>query len=149
MHFKKNKLLLIGSLFCLLVFQGKAFVSDMKWEDDLWKTLFKVKYGNWRVQFAPEFPPEIKALDGKNVCIQGFLIPVEQKTKHSFFLLSAFPFDQCFYCGKAGPETVIEVTASRPLKHTEKPITITGKLRLNYDSPDHLFYLMSNAKLVE
>ncbi len=117
--------------------------------NDLWKILFKVKYGNWKVRFAPQFPPQVKALDGKTVKIQGFLIPLEQKTKHSFFLLSAFPFDQCFYCGKAGPETVIEVTAHKPIKHTEKPITITGKLRLNYDKPDHLFYIMDDVRLVK
>ena len=59
-----------------------------------------------------------KALENKVITIKGFLIPLQEQKKHSYFLLSAFPFDQCFYCGKAGPETVIEVTVKKAIKTT-------------------------------
>lgn len=118
-------------------------------ETDLWKTLFAVKYGNWQQNFNPQFTPAIKALDDKKITIKGFLIPLQEQKKHGYFLLSAFPFDQCFYCGKAGPETVIEVTVKKPAKTTDKMITITGTLQLNSQDPAHLFYIIADGELVE
>ncbi len=118
-------------------------------EPDWWLTLFKVKYGNWQVNFQPQYTPQIKALDGKKITIKGFLIPLQEQKKHSYFLLSAYPFDQCFYCGKAGPETVIEVTVKKPIKTTDKMIRIVGTLQLNYQNPEHLFYIIDDGELVE
>lgn len=136
------KILITSILLCLC---GAA--AQAQNENEVWEVLFGVKYGNWRETFQPRFTDKIKALDGKKISVRGFLIPMEEKTKHSFFLLSAFPFDACFYCGKAGPETVIEVKTKQPIAHTEKPITISGTLRLNHHDPDHLFYLMDDATL--
>jgi hypothetical protein len=121
--------------------------SGKQTDSDLWTTLFGVKYGDWKTIFKPTYNDKIKALNGQKITIKGFLIPLEQKAKHSFFLLSAFPFDACFYCGKAGPESVIEVTVKKPLKDTKTPITITGTLKLNFDNPDHLFYLINDGEL--
>ena len=124
-------------------------ISTGTQENDVWKVLFGVKYGDWRSVYKPQFNEQIKALDGKKITIRGFLIPLEEKPKHSFFLLSAYPFDACFYCGKAGPETVIEVTCKTPLKDTKTPITITGTLKLNYSSPEHLFYIIKDGEVVK
>ena len=83
------------------------------------------------------------------ITIKGFLIPLQEQKKHSYFLLSAFPFDQCFYCGKAGPETVIEVTVKKAIKTTDKIINIKGTLELNAQDPSHLFYIIADGELVE
>ncbi len=131
---------------CILGFSLFSFALPQT-DKDLWVTLFGVKYGDWKTVFKPTYTDKIKALNGQKITIKGFLIPLEQKVKHSFFLLSAFPFDACFYCGKAGPESVIEVTVKKPLKDTKTPITITGTLRLNFDNPDHLFYLINDGEL--
>lgn len=132
---------------CLLTLL--PFLAYTQSDNDLWATLFKVQYGDWKSVFKPTYNDKIQALNGKKITIKGFLIPLEQKPKHSFFLLSAFPFDACFYCGKAGPESVIEVTVKKPLKSTEKPITITGTLKLNFANPDHLFYIIEDGVLAE
>ncbi len=118
-------------------------------QPDHWKTLFAVKYGDWRTTFNPQFTPAIKALENKVITIKGFLIPLQEQKKHSYFLLSAFPFDQCFYCGKAGPETVIEVTVKKAIKTTDKIINIKGTLELNAQDPSHLFYIIADGELVE
>jgi hypothetical protein len=135
------------ALFCWLAAWAGA-PAQAQDENKIWETLFGVKYGNWRDQFQPRYPDKVKSLDGKRVRVRGFLIPMEEKPKHSFFLLSAFPMDACFYCGKAGPESVIEVTVKVPLKGTDKPIVVAGTLRLNYDDPEHLFYVMDDGELV-
>lgn len=143
---EKNKIkyLIIGGL--VMLFYSFAYAQDDK---DLWATLFKVQYGDWKSVFKPIYNDKIKALNGQKIIIKGYLIPLEQKSKHSFFLLSAFPFDACFYCGKAGPETVIEVNVKKALKPTEKPIMIQGTLKLNFTNPDHLFYLIDDGELVD
>ena len=138
---------IVLNLFLILIVLPLAARAQA--DKDLWATLFGVKYGDWKVTFKPVYNEKISALNGKRITIKGFLIPMEEKSKHSFFLLSAFPFDACFYCGKAGPESVIEVTVKKPLKSTNKPITITGTLQLNHTDPDHLFYLINDGELVE
>jgi len=144
---KKTKKLTIGLVACLLI--SLSSFAYMQQEKDLWVVLFKVQYGDWKSVFKPIYNDKIKALNGQKITIKGFLIPLEQKSKHSFFLLSAFPFDACFYCGKAGPESVIEVTVKKPLKSTEKPITIIGTLKLNFTNPDHLFYIIDDGELID
>jgi hypothetical protein len=118
-------------------------------QTDHWKTLFTVKYGDWRTTFNPQFPAAVKALENKKISIKGFLIPLQEQKKHTTFLLSAFPFDQCFYCGKAGPETVIEVTVKKAIKTTDKIIEIQGTLELNAQDPTHLFYKIEDGELIE
>lgn len=144
--------------FYLLLNLNFPFYGEIKTHDchfckqdtDLWQVLFNVKYGNWRETFKPQFSEKIKKLDKTQIKIKGFLIPLEEKAKkHNFFLLSAYPFDACFYCGKAGPETVIEVTCKNAVKYTTAIIEISGTLKLNYDDPEHLFYLINDGKEVK
>ena len=137
---KKNLLLL-----CFFF----SFQNLFAQQEDIWKTLFEVKYTNWQENFAPKFSPNIKKLDGKTLKIKGFLIPLDEKPRQSYFLLSAFPYDMCFYCGKAGPESVIEVRCATPIKTSKEPIVIEGKLELNADDPAHLFYMIQDGKLVK
>jgi len=55
----------------------------------------------------PTFSKEVKAVEGKEVFITGYVIPVDAASE--FYVLSARPFAECFFCGGAGPETVIEL----------------------------------------
>jgi hypothetical protein len=145
------KFLVFFSLFSAFSFLANAqkLATNNTKEPDWWVTLFKVKYENWQTNFEPRYTTEIKALDGKKITIKGFLIPLQEQKKHSYFLLSAFPFDQCFYCGKAGPETVIEITVKKPIKTTDKIIIIRGTLQINYQDPSHLFYIIDDGEQVE
>ena len=58
-----------------------------------------------------------RPLPGKEIVIKGYIIPVEGYKSHKEFILSAFPYNMCFFCGGAGPETVMEVEASEPVKY--------------------------------
>jgi hypothetical protein len=137
----------IALLVLYLLFQN-AIAQEISPKTDIWKTLFKVQYGDWQQDFNPKFTPAIKALHNKEITIKGFLIPLTEQSKHSYFLLSAFPFDQCFYCGKAGPETVIEVSLKKAVKATDKMITVKGVLLLNEHDPTHLFYIMDEGQVI-
>lgn len=123
--------------------------------ESLWKTLARITYKKEYDDFLgfkidkPVFSDAIKALDGKEVTVKGFIIPVEGYKGHKEFILSAFPYSMCFFCGGAGPETVMEVTAIDPIDYTAESIVIKGKLHLNGDDVNKLMYFMTEARLVK
>ena len=81
--------------------------------------------------------------------VKGFIIPVEGYKGHKEFILSAFPYSMCFFCGGAGPESVMEVTAIEPIEYSAEAVTIKGKLVLNPDDVNKLMYSLTGAKLVK
>ncbi len=97
----------------------------------------------------PIFGDEIKALANKTVDIKGYIIPTDGYKSHTEFILSAFPYNMCFFCGGAGPETVMEIYAKTPVKFTSEAVTIRGKLELNSDDVNRLIYSLTEAEQVE
>lgn len=83
--------------------------------------------------------------DGKVMKITGYAIvldPVE-----NIYALSAYPFSSCFFCGAAGPESVMELEFINPIDLvTDQVITVIGTLDLN-TSIEHLPITLINAKL--
>jgi hypothetical protein len=55
----------------------------------------------------------------------------------------------CFFCGGAGPETVMEVISKEPIKYTTEAITIKGKLDLNANDINRLMYGLKDAELIK
>lgn len=83
--------------------------------------------------------------NGKVMKITGYAIvldPVE-----NIYALSAYPFSSCFFCGAAGPESVMELEFLNPIDLvTDQVITVIGTLDLN-TSLEHLPITLINAKL--
>ena len=98
---------------------------------------------------VPVFSEDIKAMSGKVITIKGYIIPVEGYKSHKEFVFSAFPYNMCFFCGGAGPETVMEVTSKEAIKYSAEPITIKGKLELNDSDVNRLIYGLKDAELVK
>lgn len=121
----------------------------------VWNTLGKITYKKEYDEMmgfkidVPVFSPEVKALDGQEVTIKGYIIPVEGYKSHKEFVFSAFPYNMCFFCGGAGPETVMEIEAAEAIKYTTDPITIKGKLALNDSDINRLIYAMTEVVLIE
>jgi hypothetical protein len=121
---------------------------------NLWQTLGKITYKKvldeslgFKVD-VPIFSEEIKVLEGKTVEVKGYIIPVEGYKNHKEFVFSAFPYSMCFFCGGAGPETVMEVFSQEPIKYSAESITIKGKLSLNDSDINRLIYSLSDAVLI-
>ena len=149
-----KKTMLVASLaFCFLW----AGSSDISAQDNksLWTTLAKVTFKKQYDEMlgfkvdVPIFSPEIKALEGKSVEIKGYIIPVEGYRGQKEFVFSAFPYNMCFFCGGAGPETVMEVKAKNPVPFSADVITIRGTLQLNSKDINKLMYALSNVELVK
>ena len=96
----------------------------------------------------PMFNDTLLALNGKQVILEGFYIPVEETKDDKIVILSAFPFAQCFFCGKAGIESIVDVLTKDklPSLKTDTRIRFSGKLRLNRDDFDYLIYILDDAR---
>lgn len=150
-----KKRFILWSLFFLAVIISPGLTAQTATTESLWKTLAKITYRKEYDEFLgfkidkPVFSEEIKALNGKEVTVKGFIIPVEGYKGHKEFILSAFPYTMCFFCGGAGPESVMEVTAIEPVEYSTESIILKGKLTLNGDDVNKLMFSLTNAKLVD
>ena len=116
--------------------------------EDVWKVLLKVKYSFYKNYYIPKFDDKIKALDGKIVTIKGFMYPIDEKIKHEFFYLSYYPVNVCFFCGGAGPESVVEVNSRKAIPLKSRAVNVRGKLKLNYKDRQRLFFILLNAEVI-
>jgi len=120
-----------------------------------WKTLSKITFKKQYDEMlgfkvdVPVFSKAVKDLDGKEITIRGYIIPVEGYKSHREFIFSAYPYNMCFFCGGAGPETVMEVESKEPIEYTAEAVTIRGKLKTNEDDINRLLYSLTEVELVE
>ncbi len=143
---------LILSLFFTSFFVISAISAQSPETDDMyyWKILSKVKYKSnldaesGEVIYTPVFSKSIEQYEGKTIFLKGYIIPAE--LSRGKMTLSAFPYSSCFFCGGAGPESVIELETTTPIIYRlEKPIVLQGKLQLNRTDPLRLMYVLKNA----
>lgn len=120
-----------------------------------WITLSKVKIErkfdpamNFEID-SPTFSEEVLALNGKEIELEGWMIPLDELRGENYFVLSALPFANCFFCGGAGPETVIEVFTEKKFKFTEDRIKVKGTLKLNADDPTQLMYVLNKGTVID
>ena len=122
---------------------------------NLWKTLSKITFKKEYDELMgfkidkPVFSEDIKSLEGQEVSVRGYVIPIEGYKSHKEFIFSAFPYNMCFFCGGAGPETVMDVLASEAIKFSTEAITIKGILKLNAEDINQLMYQLVDVTLVE
>lgn len=133
--------------------QGEEVAVEPK--TNMWKTLSKITYKKEYDEFLgfkidkPVFAKSIQEIEGTEVEIKGYIIPVEGYKSHTEFIFSAYPYNMCFFCGGAGPETVMEVESTVPVEYTAEQVTLVGKLKLNPDDINRLMYLLVDARPVE
>ena len=148
-----KRILGLGTMILIMLFVGK--VDGFGQADEVWKTLSKITYKkeyNELLGFKvdmPVFSEPILSLNEKEIQIRGYMIPVEGYNMQDEFILSAYPYNMCFFCGGAGPETVMEVYAKDKVKYTTEPIVIKGKLALNDDDINALMYKLTDAEIIE
>lgn len=116
----------------------------------VWEILALTTYQNdFEVEgkLVPNFPPILQSqYDGEEVVISGYLVPIDVATNK--YALSKNPFSSCFFCGNAGPETVIELKFLKDPGRfaTDEYLMIKGVLQLNHNG-DGLFFTIKNAAI--
>lgn len=97
----------------------------------------------------PTFGPAIQKLNGKPVELTGYVLPVDLES--NIYVLSAFPYSACFFCGGAGPESVVSLKFKKTGKKfkTDERRTFRGTLKLNADNIYELNYILADAEMLE
>jgi hypothetical protein len=97
------------------------------------------------IRSKPIFPAEVKALAGKRIKVNGYMLPLENGAKQSHFVLLAYPPDCPFHLNPL-PMQFVEVRAATPIKVSYDVRTIEGVLSLHGDDEQGIFYKFSDAK---
>lgn len=138
-------------IFAFLLFSASAFGQTKDMWNEFAKTKFESKYYEkiGEYLFYPNFSTELKALEGKEVTIQGFYVPFAPEDEN-YIVISKYPMSQCFFCGGAGPESIAEVTFVKSSQkfQVDDLITVKGKLKLNSEDVEHVNFILKDAVLV-
>ena len=140
---------LIGSFMLNTGFKNEEPVSLT------WKILgdvdFNKKWNKAEGMFIlePVFGTSVAPLKDKLVKITGYMIPIDISS--DYYVLSSNPYASCFFCGGAGPESVMSIKFKGKPKRfdTDDRVTLVGRLDLNKDNLDELNYILQEAVLVE
>lgn len=126
---------------------------------NVWSTLALMKYERQYAESdgiggnagqAGRFRPIIEEMDGDEIELRGYIIPLNGKKAQSLFMFSAYPYDMCFFCGKAGPESVMEVTMlpGKQVEYSDDSIILKGTFRFMPNDPNGIMYKLDNAEFV-
>jgi hypothetical protein len=96
----------------------------------------------------PVFSKAAKSLENKQITLPGYMVPFENGIRGTHFMFSSMPLNSCFFCGVGGPETVIEVFVKSPTNFSDKPVEISGRLKLNDKDPDKMIYILEDAEVL-
>lgn len=139
----------------VLIFVFVFASSTFSQEQNFWHVLADVSYetkpseqNGFQID-SPKFGKRVSQWNGKKITLKGYLIPLSEMGGKQAYMLSSLPFNSCFFCGGAGPETVIEVETKESIKFTSKQISLEGILFLNAKDVEHHMYILKNAKVIE
>lgn len=141
---------MIKKIFLITLILG----SQALWAQQtiVWQTLMLTQFetismGSNEGLYKPNFPDVVKKLEGKEVIIAGFIIPVDMATNS--YALSMSSFSSCFFCGNAGPNTVIELKFKETQDKflVDQFVIIKGTFKLNRFNPRALFFIIEKAEI--
>lgn len=96
----------------------------------------------------PIFGEKLTNSDGQVIELNGYMVPLDELIGQNHFVLSSLPFQTCFFCGGAGPETVAEIRTKETVSFTARKIKVRGRLKLNDSDPSLLYYTLENSELI-
>ena len=142
----------LSVLFSLLV----VIISGYSQKNITWGELSEVQWEEIYDSLAGvtllegSFSPHILALDSQEVYISGYVIPLDAMGLS--YALSRTSFASCFFCGQAGPETVMELrvrpNSIEPRRQKNTLIKFKGLLRVNGQNDTGLHYELQKAEEV-
>lgn len=141
---------------CALTFTANSThtVAAQSDKNDAWAllntTMFRTRFHEELNDFYlfPEFDATIRAREGKELLLKGYYLAFELP-EHKI-ILSKYPYASCFFCGGAGPESVVEVNlkSKPPTLKTDASITVKGLLKLNERNIDRLNFILEEAEII-
>lgn len=107
----------------------------------------KKQHPEYGVVKYPVVNEQLKALNKKKIVVSGYIIPLDPDT----YVLSKYVFASCFFCGGAGPETVMGVQFKDLKKRlkTDQYVVLTGTFETNETVVEDWIYHIKNAQIVD
>lgn len=128
--------------------EPRIIIQDKNFWHVLAEVGFKKEKKNGYEVEVPLFSNHLKSWNGKKIKLKGYVIPVGEVGDESKFMFSSLPFNVCYFCGAAGPETIMEVESAQKVKFTSQAIWMEGILQLNEKDPDRHIYILKTAKVI-
>ena len=131
-----------------------VFLSLGKNEPEGWELFENVKFTPKYFEEVdayfdvPTFDPGLLAMEDKEVVLSGYFIPIEVDT---IFVLSAFPYSSCFFCGGAGPESVAEIRMDQvpDFLVPDAFVKVKGTLKLNNSNIDYMNFILRESQFIK
>lgn len=89
----------------------------------------------------PTYADAVKKLANQVIEVTGYMFPLEASDKQQNFLIGPYPVS-CPFHYHSKPSQVIEVIAKKPIDFSYEPITIKGKLSIDFDEDKGSFYYL-------
>ncbi len=98
-------------------------------------------------ELRPMFPEAVRALEGTQVRLVGFNVPLDSSGRR---ILLSLISPSCPFCLPGGPETMVEVDAVEPIAAELEPIVLEGIFELIDDAvwTGLYFYRLTDARRV-
>jgi hypothetical protein len=145
----------------LVVFSLLLGLADLSAQSgNVWNTLTLMKFEGQYSQNdgigsqgggQSRFRPLIEKLHGTEIEVKGYIIPLTGERAQSTFMFSAYPYDMCFFCGKAGPESVMEVemAGGEKVAYSDRAIWVKGTFHFNPNAESGIWYSLKEAESIE
>jgi len=134
-----------------------CFVTSTTAQEPIdWKVLADVRFTSHYSKdlaayyLVPKFGSTVSKLEAQEVMLSGYFIPFNEQQQ--FFILSKFPLSACYFCGAAGPETIVELQLKPEAVERfrmDEVLTFKGTLKLNDNDLDHCNYILQNAEPIK
>jgi len=140
--------IVISTIFLLSTYVNVSAHQRISWEqlaDVEWTENYIDSLGY--TEITGNFGEELKALNGKEVIISGYVIPLDGMGLS--YALSQTSFASCFFCGQAGPETVLDLNVKpksvEPHRQKELLLTFKGTMVVKESNSSGLHYSLDQA----
>lgn len=153
-----KRTLLLVAVIVLITFgfttpeKGTMAVSSIVNDTLTWKALGEVKFSkgthpDYGEVMFPKVSARIKSLHKKKITVSGFIVPIDNEN----YALSKNVFANCFFCGQAGPETIMGVSFKdfKGRIKTDTYVTLTGYLRVNENNVDDWIYNLDSSVVLK
>ena len=144
--------LILTGLLAGMVWMHLSAQVVLTW-DDLAEVTWTESYNDTTgmTDITGTFSERLLSFDGKEVLISGYVIPLDALGLS--YALSRTSFASCFFCGQAGPETVMDLNVKPKsiASHRQKDtlIKFKGILKLRESNETGLHYSLDQAVEVD
>jgi hypothetical protein len=117
--------------------------------DPIWRTLAhtRVKTNLAKGIFLAEHPADVRALDGREISVTGFMLSTNILKHFSNFILTRYT-PVCAFCPPGAPNEAVEVDLVQFVQQTPGLVTVKGRLHLQNDASTGLFFRLDQARIV-